>query len=257
MALSQEHSVGLGLARLEGRLGLEFRDPELLRRALTHSSAAVIRGRKICPEFESNERLEFLGDAVLGLVLSKALMRRAEALPEGVMSRLRAALVNEGSLAKKARSLGLGSHLVLSKGEIRGGGRDKDSVLADAMEAVIAAIFNDRGFRCAEAFVLQLFADELSGDLDLKVFKDYKTTLQELTQGALKDAPQYRVRDRTGPDHEVTYEVEVLLRDQVLGVGRGVSKKRASQEAARSALAAIEQDGMIVPGFRQACEAET
>lgn len=225
--------------QLEERLGFEFKNPELLLRAVTHSSSVSPREVRRAPG-ESNERLEFLGDAVLGLILSNALLRRPEQLPEGVMSRLRAALVNERSLANCARALDLGSFLIVSRGEERGGGRDKDSVLADALEALIAAIFIDQGYRRAERFVLSLFKVELARPLADADARDHKTSLQELTQRQCKNTPTYRVVSKSGPDHSSEYEVEVVLGEQVLGQGRGASKKRASQEAARVALEHIK-----------------
>lgn len=186
-----------------------------------------------------NERLEFLGDAVLGLAVSRRLMERGEGLAEGELSRVRAALVNEESLAELARALEVGKTLVMGKGAALSGGRGRDSLLADALEAVIGAVFVDGGFAAADAVVGRIFAETLAGDLRLLVQLDYKTMLQELTQDRLKVTPTYEVMTETGPDHDKIFAVRVLVAGEERGRGSGASKKRASQDAARQALEAL------------------
>ncbi len=216
-------------------LGYEFMDRKLLTEALTHSSLT----KEWSQQGEAprcNERLEFLGDAVLGLALSSWLVAHPGSYDEGLLSKIRASLINEKALARTARSLGLDQHLLLGRGEEKGGGRTKDSLLADALEAVFGAIYLDGGFSAAEKIILNLFADDLAGPLEERIQHDYKTTLQELTQNIYKQAPSYRVLTKSGPDHEAWFEVEVLFGVRILARGQGVSKKKASQEAARLAL---------------------
>lgn len=192
-----------------------------------------------------NERLEFLGDAVLGLAVSRRLMERGEELAEGDLSRIRAALVNEESLAELARELDIGSYLVLGKGAAQSGGRGRDSLLADALEALVGAVFVDGGFDAADRLVGRIFAAALAGELRLLVQTDFKTMLQELTQDKLKTTPTYEVAMENGPDHDKVFEVRVLLDGRELGRGKGASKKRASQVAARHAL-----DQLMTQGWR-------
>ncbi len=183
-----------------------------------------------------NERLEFLGDAVLGLCVSRRLMENGRLLAEGELSRIRAALVNEESLAEVARRLELGKYLVMGKGASLSGGRDRHSLLADALEAMIGAVFVDAGYAAADALCGIFFDEVLSGDLTLLVQMDFKTMLQELTQEQMKLTPSYEVISETGPDHDKIFEVKVLVHGDELGRGHGGSKKRASQEAARHAV---------------------
>lgn len=217
------------------RLGYTFSNPTLLIEALTHSSLT----KEWVNQGESprcNERFEFLGDAVLGLALSTWLVAHPETYDEGRLSKIRASLINEKALARTARALRLDEQLLLGRGEEKGGGRSKDSLLADALEAVFGAIYLDGGFAAAEGIILKLFQEDLSGPLEERIQHDYKTTLQELTQNIYKQTPTYRVTTKSGPDHEAWFEVEVLFGSRVLARGQGVSKKKASQEAARLAL---------------------
>lgn len=226
------------MPQLSKTIGYTFCNWELLVESLTHSSAARDLAKKV-PQENSipwNERLEFLGDSVLGLTISSNLLKRPEGYPEGMLSKIRASLVSEPSLAAIGREIKLGEYLLLSPGEERGGGRQKDSVIADALEALFGAIYLDGGFSAAEKVILDLFAEKLSSQLTDLIEKDYKSRLQELTQGTFKEAPIYRVVDRTGPDHRSSFNVEVEFRGRTLGVGEGPSKKAASQEAAKQAL---------------------
>ncbi len=221
------------VARLEERLGAPIGDRFTALAALTHKSwVNEHRGEGA----EDNERLEFLGDAVIDLVVSEYLMSRFPLAREGDLSKLRAAVVDEAGLASMSRTLGLGELLRLGRGEEMTGGREKVSLLADAMEAVIAAVFLDRGLAGAHALVARFLGDAYaqaeSGALD----RDWKTQLQELGQARHRASPRYRVVAEVGPDHSKVFEIEVELRGAVLGRGSGRSKKDAEQAAARLAL---------------------
>ncbi len=220
-------------ADLQQRLGHPFRDPALLAAALTHSSFAN-ESREPAPV--DNERLEFLGDAVLGLAVGLRLFRDFPAAREGELSRLRAELVSAPRLAVVARALGLGECLRLGRGEARSGGRDKENLLADALEALIGAVFLDAGFAAAGSVVEKLFAAAVPGAEP--ALRDCKTALQELLQ-ARRQRPAYRLAESSGPDHRRSYRIEVLVEEQVLGTGEGPTKKRAEQEAARRALESL------------------
>jgi ribonuclease-3 len=216
---------------LEEGLGYVFREPALLEHALTHRSGAHEAGRE-----SDYERLEFLGDAVLGLVAAHWLFGEHQHLPEGRLSSLRSHLVSAGALAAYARELGLGEHLVLGQGEEQSGGRDKQSLLADSLEAVIAAVYLDGGLAAAEQVVRRhlLFASEV---LDVETL-EAKSLLQERVQALGLEPPTYRVIHESGPDHHKTFDVEVIFDGRVAAAGSGSSKKRAEREAARAALRA-------------------
>lgn len=221
------------LDRLEQAIGHRFNNRQLLLEALTHSTYAYEhRGENI----KDNERLEFLGDAVLGLAVGLRLFRDFPAAREGELSRLRAELVSAPRLAVVARALGLGECLRLGRGEARSGGRDKENLLADALEALIGAVFLDAGFAAAGSVVEKLFAAAVPGAEP--ALRDCKTALQELLQ-ARRQRPAYRLAESSGPDHRRSYRIEVLVEEQVLGTGEGPTKKRAEQEAARRALESL------------------
>lgn len=219
-----------GATPLERSLGHTFSDPALLDRALTH--------RSFTSEFadeESNERLEFLGDAVLSLVVADELYRRW-GLDEGAMAKTRAAVVNAASLTTVARSLGLGEYLRLGHGEETAGGDDKPSILADGMEAMLGAIYLDGGLEAARSLILREWGSLLADRAAVPGGEDYKTRLQEV-MAATGDIPEYELQG-SGPDHERYFTAVVKCGDRVLGSGGGTSKKRAEQEAARAALEA-------------------
>ena len=218
------------LKDLMARLGYEFRDAGLLKKALTHSSYAN-EGRQ---GLQSNERLEFLGDSVLGLVAANYLFRR-ETGPEGELTKLRAAIVCEKALCSYARELRLGECLLLGKGERSTGGAERPSILADAFEAVTAARYLDGGFEPVERFLTRFLEKEVSNQRRLH-FKDYKTTLQEIVQQNPEERLEYVLTGESGPDHNKVFMVEVHLNSNVIGSGRGRSKKEAEQLAAREAL---------------------
>ncbi len=223
------------LRGLEEALGYLFENPGLLDQALTHKSYANEQGRGV----RDNERLEFLGDAVLDLVVSHLLFDLRPRLSEGKMSKVRAFLVSETSLAEVARSFSLGEYLRLGKGEEQTGGRTKPSILSGALEALIAAIYLDGGFDLALEFVDAVFRPLLEMEGPSGLDRDYKTRLQEHCQGRYGSAPNYRLVGEWGPDHDKTFEVEIRLGNRVLGKGRGRSKKEAEQRAAQDALALL------------------
>jgi ribonuclease-3 len=221
----------LPLADIQQRIAYTFRDPELLTRALTHKSYS---NENRVPSH--NERMEFLGDAVLNLIVSEFLMKTCPDSTEGDLSRLRAAVVSEPALARIARDIGLGSYLLLGKGEEQSGGRNKASLLADCLEALIASIYLDTGKDAAQAFVMRFFEEVIRRSCTSGGTLDYKTELQELCQERLKRLPEYRVSSETGPDHQKQFEVTVSINGQVGGRGTGKSKKEAEQCAAKEAL---------------------
>ena len=217
-----------GLAAIEARLGVRL-DAEVLRRALTHRSYAYENGG-----LPTNERLEFLGDSVLGLVVTDTLYRAHPDLPEGQLAKLRAAVVNMRALAEVARGLGLGEFILLGRGELSTGGRNKSSILADAVEALIGAVYLDRGLPDATALVHRLFDPVIEASADLGAGLDWKTSLQELTSRLTLGVPDYRVTE-SGPDHEKSFDAAVHVGDDVWGRGSGTSKKEAEQRAAEDA----------------------
>lgn len=221
---------------LEQRIGHRFADRELLARALTHRSYANERRN---PLIGDNERLEFLGDAVLDLIIGCQLYTAHPHADEGELSRLRAELVSAPSLARLARGLQLGDCLLLGRGEDRSGGRDRENLQADAFEAVIGALFLDAGYSAAETVVRRLFAPQLES-APAAAGQDFKTRLQERLQAERQLRPTYVLVAASGPDHQRHYQVEVLASGAVLGRGEGSTKKRAEQDAARRALARLD-----------------
>ena len=207
--------------------------PTLLERALTHRSFAYEHGG-----LPTNERLEFLGDAVLGLVVTDALFREYPDLPEGHLAKLRAAVVNMRALADVARGLHLGDYVRLGRGEEGTGGRDKASILADTLEAVIGAVYIDRGLDAADVLVHRLFDPVIARSARLGAGLDWKTSLQELTAASVLGVPEYHV-DESGPDHQKSFQALVRVGGRVYGSGTGRSKKEAEQHAAEAAWSAI------------------
>lgn len=214
---------------LETKIKYVFRDKTLLIEALTHSSYANEKGNML-----SNERMEFLGDAVLSIVSAEYLYSKFPDLPEGKLSKLRSSLVCTQSLSSFARELNLGDYLRLGKGEKASGGADRDSILENAFEAVIAAIYLDGGMEYAKKFILHFLARDV--DNHHVSFKDYKTTLQEIIQQNPDETLNYVLVGESGPDHNKRFDVEVHLNSNVIGRGTGRSKKQAEQEAAKEAL---------------------
>ena len=222
---------------LEEKLGYRFTNRALLENALTHSSYANENKAKGA---QSNERLEFLGDSVLGMVTADYLYRTHPDLPEGDLTRTRAALVCEGSLVQVAKSLDLGSYLKLGKGEAHGGGRARPSIQADAVEAMLAAVYLDGGIGQARKLIHDLvLTDEKE---KTAAGRDFKTAPQELAQRESGQVLAYRLTGESGPDHAKTFCMEVQLNGKTIGAGQGRSKKEAEQAAAKAAVASLEQD---------------
>jgi ribonuclease-3 len=224
------------LAELEARLGVEFTNRDLLVRSLAHRSWCAENG-----EPESNERLEFLGDSVLGLVVTHYVFEHFPSLPEGQLSEVRAGVVNAQVLAEIALELDLGAHLLLGKGEDAAGGRSKQSILADAFEAVVAAVYLDRGFAIARDVVLRCLQDRIAEAAAGPGGRDYKTRLQEITAARALGRPRYVVRDE-GPDHAKHFFAAVYVTDRLYGEGEGRSKKQAEQAAAWVAWTRLQEE---------------
>ena len=221
---------------LEEKIGYAFRDRTLLENALTHSSYANEHRDKGMP---SNERLEFLGDSILGLVVADHLYRNRPDLPEGDLTRIRAALVCEGSLMEVAKSLDLGSYLKLGRGEESGGGRKRPSIQADAVEAMLAAVYLDGGIGQARKLIHNLILNQEREKIANG--RDFKTALQELVQRESGQVLSYRLVGESGPDHAKCFSMEVLLNGQPIGAGEGRSKKEAEQAAAKAAVGKLEK----------------
>ena len=216
---------------LEAAIGYKFHNITLLQNALTHSSYANEHWHD---SLKSNERLEFLGDSILGMVVADHLYSNFPNRPEGELTRMRADMVCETSLAKAAETLGLGQHLLLGHGEMQGGGRTRASILADAMESVIAACYLDGGMDASKALIEKLILPNVPKEQLQN--RDYKTALQEKVQQKKNQVISYRLVSEEGPDHDKHFTVEVLLNGAAVGAGTGSSKKRAEQAAAQNAL---------------------
>ena len=226
------------LETLQARLNLRWCNIDLLAEAMTHSSyAREINRKKATPyHIPWNERLEFLGDSVLSLGISSYLINCATDLAEGDLSKIRASLVNEETLAQIACDIQLGNYLLLSSGEKRSGGHAKPSLLADALEALIGAAFLDGGFENAKKLVLELYQQQLAIPLYNHISRDYKSMLQELSQETLKTLPTYSLSKISGPDHSPQFDIELFLCQTKISAGQGKSKKAASQAAAKKAF---------------------
>lgn len=221
-------------AELLQRLGLDL-DPELFILALTHRSFAHEAGG-----IPTNERLEFLGDSVLGIVATEYLYRTFPEKPEGDLAKIRAASVSQTALAEIARSLDLGPYVLLGKGELGAGGQDKDSILADTLEAIFGATYLTHGLEPTRKLIEKLLVETMRDSSELGVRSDYKTGVQELAAALSLDAPSYEVEGE-GPDHDRYYRARLLIQDAVWGHGEGTSKKRAEQQAAREAYHALRE----------------
>jgi ribonuclease III len=226
-----------GYEELQDSLGYVFQDVELLRLALTHPSVAHEQGMPV----QTNQRLEFLGDAVLQLVLTRQLYDKFPAFGEGPLTKARAKLVNRRTLAEHGRQLGLGKNLILSRGEELHGGRDRPSALADTFEALLGALFLDGGFEAAREFILRQFVSAF-GQLEvIPILENPKGELQELLQSVSSEAPQYHFISATGPDHDRVFECTVHHGGLELARGHGKSKKAAESEAALVALVKLRE----------------
>ena len=227
---------------LDRILGVRFRDDSLRQLALTHRSHAFEHDLQA-----NNERLEFLGDAVLGVVVTDMAFREFPEMPEGELAKLRAAIVNMGALADVARDLGLGRYVLLGHGEEMSGGRDKSSILADAMEALLGAIYLDRGLSAARKLIVRVFRPRMIAYVRGEGERDYKTILQELASAAVHSVPEYRISER-GPDHEKEFTATVFLAGTEWGTGMGRSKKEAEQQAAHEAYVRLSGPAEPVAG---------
>jgi ribonuclease III len=229
--------------RLEEKLGVRFKNRALLEQALTHSSAVPeLRAvKEDSPQPGNNERLEFLGDAVLDLLASEYLLENFPDWSEGQLSKSRARLVNARSLERAARRIGLGEHLRLGRGEEKTGGRDKPALLADGFEAVVAAVFLDAGLEATGQLLRRVLFDQALQERGERMAEsDRKSALQELLQRSGHPPAEYRLAGETGPDHRKVFLVEVWENGSCLGTGEGKTKKEAEQQAARSALLQLE-----------------
>jgi ribonuclease-3 len=233
-------------SELEQRLGYSFRDRSLLELALTHPSVAHERSAPL----QTNQRLEFLGDAVLQLVLTTELYEAFPGVGEGPLTKARAKLVNRRTLADHAKRLGLGAHLIVSRGEEQHGGRDRPSALADVFEALLGAVYLDGGFPLARDFIRQQFKDDVGHLSVIPILENPKGELQELLQAASAEPPQYRLVSSTGPDHDRIFECTVLHLGVELARGLGKSKKTAESAAALAALEMLRsraEPGVVPP----------
>jgi ribonuclease-3 len=228
-------AVELPLGSLDRALGVAFRDPRLREIALTHRSFAFEHGEEV-----TNERLEFLGDSVLGLVVTDMAFTAYPSMPEGSLAKLRAAIVNMGALADVARSLDVGQLVRLGRGEELSGGRDKSSILADCLEAIFGAVYLDQGLDVARSLIERLFRPRMEAYVRGEGDRDHKTILQEVASQELRAMPEYRLVER-GPDHQKEFTATVFLDGEPLGTGSGRSKKEAEQQAAREAYARITE----------------
>lgn len=231
------------LSILEKHIGRQVLVPDKITTALTHRS---FKHETEDSQAKDNERLEFLGDAVLGLIITQAIMKRFPQKKEGVLSKFRSSLVCEPILHQVAKDLDLGSFVLLGKGEERNKGRKKSSIMSDALEALIAAVYLSNGLEDTRALVLSLFAKHLGNVEEHAIALDCKSQLQEWTLKNKKVTPKYVVVNQEGPDHNKQFETEVLVQNQVLGQGKGKSKKDAEQKAAKQALLTlgVEQGGV-------------
>jgi len=224
---------------LQKKMGVVFKNLKLFDLALTHTS--YVHEQKMSLS-ESNERLEFLGDAILNLCVAEMLVTAFPDEPEGALSKRRAALVNQKQLARLSQLIQLGPALRLGKGEEKTGGRTKESLLGDAFEAVIGALYLDQGFPAAQEYLGRIFIDLIPDSKKVETSQDYKTKLQEFHQRLFKRSPRYFVESESGPDHSKTFVVRIEFNGETLGKGTGRSKREAEQEAAREAFSVIRED---------------
>ncbi|NIQ00263.1 MAG: ribonuclease III [Nitrospinaceae bacterium] len=226
------------LVPLQKQIGYTFRNSQLLDKALTHKSYV---NESTFP-LKDNERLEFLGDSVLDLIISEFMVRTYPDFLEGTLSKIRASVVNESCLAQMARDIELGQYLRLGKGEESSGGREKSSLLANAYEAMAGAVFLDSNLKTAQEIFLPVLKSQIENYFETSGFQDFKSDLQEYTQTRFGCTPQYTIVGETGPDHAKSFEVTVKVQDEIRGAGKGKSKKEAEQAAARAALESFNQD---------------
>ncbi|MBM7560557.1 ribonuclease III [Fusibacter tunisiensis] len=226
--------------KIEQVLGYSFKDKSYLKWALTHSSYANEHKKS---DMKNNERLEFLGDSVLGLIISEYLYTHYLKQEEGQLTKMRAKIVCEASLGEAARNLGLGEVMLFGRGEELTGGRDRTSILSDAFEAIVAALYLDGGIEAAQVFVLRELRETIESAAVGKLFMDYKTKLQEVIQVKKGNRIRYEIFKEEGPDHAKLFYTHVILNDDVIGTGSGRSKKESEQEAAKEGLKRLGKNG--------------
>ena len=229
------------LKKFEKKINISFNDKTNLQNALTHSSYLNENS-----EVLSNEKLEFLGDSILGFVINEYLYHSFPNMSEGDLAKIKNSVVCEESLADLGRTIDLGNFLFMGKGELRNGGNDRDSILADGVEALIAAIYLDQGLLVTRDFILDYLVPQINHVEHSKYKKDYKSFLQELTQKKWQQTPDYEVLSEVGPEHQKIFEVRVCILGKVIGSGKGSSKKKAEQSAAAQAIHALEQEGILI-----------
>lgn len=242
---SSAPSAAPDLPLLERKLGHEFADRAIIETALTHRSHAYRAGQE---RIQSNERLEFLGDSVLGLIVNEYLFGAYPDRSEGELTKMKSLVVSRAVLSRAAETIDLGRHLILAPGEVDAGGRTRASILSDAFEAVLGALYLDGGLVPVQRFIRKELLATLEATLSDHQLTNYKSLLQEKVQAQLKTPPRYKVTATSGPDHAKKFVVEVVVRGRVLGRGEGNSKKLAEQRAAREALQAVEQHSDLTPG---------
>ena len=225
------------LQLFQTQAGIRFRSLELLNQAFTHRSFA----HETAEPSENNERLEFLGDSVLGLAVAECLYLQLPDQPEGEMARIKSFVVSENSLSEIAKHLRVDNFILIGRGEEFSGGRSKKAILADALEAIIGAYFLDSGFEQSRKFVLRILVPEIEKVLENRHAQDYKSILQEHVQKRMKTYPHYKVVQKTGPDHDKTFWIEVQIGERTFGAGKGKNKKEAEQDAARIAYLAVQE----------------
>jgi len=239
-ALLQQFLPKNGDETLEMRIGYFFHNPELLAQSMVHRSWIVGRDLEY---WQTNERLEFLGDSVLNLLTTEWLFKEYPTLPEGDLSKKKSAIVSGKALAESAREWGLGPYLRVGRGEAKGGGRDKESLLADAFESVIGAIFLDGGVDPCRKLLEKTLFPNIPHILSDAEFVNFKSILLEAAQSKGFGMPDYRLFEEAGPEHQKHFHMQVFLNEELMGEGRGTSKKRAEQEAARNAMETLEKKG--------------
>ncbi len=226
------------LDRFQAAIRTKFRNPSLLRRALTHRSYVNEHGNGI----GDNERLEYLGDSVLALVVNEYLYRHYEDYREGKLAKIKSSVVSETTLARIAKKICLGDHLLMGRGEENSGGRERPSILADGLEAVIGALYLDAGLKASRQFIMRLLRDEIEKSEELGQSRDPKTALQEYVQRKYRERPVYEVVEERGPDHDKEFTVKLMIRGREIVTADGPSKRKAEMNAARASLRIIEEE---------------
>lgn len=230
------------LNSLQKSLKIKFKDKSLLNRALTHRSFV----NEYRTGLQDNERLEYLGDSVLAVVINEYLFKRYEEYPEGDLAKIKSAVVSESTLARVASEINLGSFLLMGKGEERSGGRERESILANTFEAIIGALYLDAGLKESKKYILSLLKSHIERIDKLSYLRDPKTALQEYVQGKYKERPQYEIVNESGPDHEKQFTVKLFIHGRDISTGVGTSKRKAEMDAAKKILEEIWKGNLII-----------